>query len=298
MPNVLHDKFLGCLAGGAVGDAIGSLYETQTYISDIDFNYIHGITDDTQLTMATCEAIIDSPVLTPDAVAQAMLKWYNKGILRGLGSSTLSALRALQVGAHWALAGRSGEYAAGNGAAMRIAPLAFILDVSAQRQLIRDICYITHKNEEAYVGAISVLYALQNILREGKPATTNLIAPIIDHIPDTKVKDSLLLLAERPHYKLPIAAELIGTSGYVACSVPFSIFAAQQITHMDFLTAMKGIMQCGGDTDTNAAIAGQLMGAAIGYNALPPEIKTAFRKIPESSYIFELAEKMKTKCLL
>jgi hypothetical protein len=43
---------------------------------------------------------------------------YNKGKLTGLGASTLKALRDLQVGAHWALSGWSGEYAAGNGAAM------------------------------------------------------------------------------------------------------------------------------------------------------------------------------------
>lgn len=43
-----------------------------------------------------------------------MLTWYNNGKLTDVGASTLK--------------GRSGEYAAGNGAAMRIAPLAFFIN--------------------------------------------------------------------------------------------------------------------------------------------------------------------------
>src|SRR5262245_24138963 len=64
----------------------------------------------------------------------------------GLGSSTLKALRDLSAGAHWALAGARGEYAAGAGAAMRIAPLAFLLDPASadDRVLIRDVARITH----------------------------------------------------------------------------------------------------------------------------------------------------------
>jgi len=60
-------------------------------------------------------------------------------------------------GTHWPLSGRSGEYAAGNGAAMRIAPLAFFVDASTRQQLIRDVCIITHKNDEAFVGCLAII---------------------------------------------------------------------------------------------------------------------------------------------
>jgi ADP-ribosyl-[dinitrogen reductase] hydrolase len=102
--------------------------------------------------------------LIKENIAKHFLRWYNSGRLVGLGSSTLKALRDLQVGAHWGLSGRSGEYAAGNGAAMRIAPLAFFLSIDKDRSLIKDVCYITHKNDEAYVGCLSVLYALDYFL--------------------------------------------------------------------------------------------------------------------------------------
>ena len=37
----------------------------------------------------------------------------------------------------------------------------------------------------------------------------------------------------------------------------------------DFRTALQAIIAEGGDTDTNGAVAGALMGARMGYRALP-----------------------------
>jgi ADP-ribosyl-[dinitrogen reductase] hydrolase len=116
MNTSLKDKLLGCIVGGAIGDAIGSYYETMTGISSVNLDVLSGITDDTQLTLATCESILEVGAVLPENIAKHVLRWYNSGRLVGLGSSTLKALRDLQVGAHWRLSGRSGEYAAGNGA--------------------------------------------------------------------------------------------------------------------------------------------------------------------------------------
>src|SRR6185312_6344313 len=161
MDDLLRDKLTGCLVGGAIGDSVGSFHESKTNVQFIDFEASFGITDDTQLTLATCESIIETKSISPKNISMKFLEWFNGRKLTGLGSSTLKALRDLQVGAHWGLSGRSGEYAAGNGAAMRIAPLAFFLSLSDHRTVIRDVCYITHKNEEAYIGALSVLYAIK-----------------------------------------------------------------------------------------------------------------------------------------
>lgn len=104
-------------------------------------------------------AIFNSVEIRPEKVAERFLFWYSHKRLIGLGSSTLKALRELQVGGHWALVGRTGEYAAGNGAAMRIASLAFkkyILKLT-----IKDVCNITHRNDEAYSGALAIYYAIR-----------------------------------------------------------------------------------------------------------------------------------------
>ncbi len=114
------DQILGCFVGGAIGDILGGATERKRPC----------LSDDTQLTLATCEAITATGKVEPAAIAEGMLRWFRAGALTGLGSATLKALRDLDAGGHWALCGSRGEMAASNGAAMRIAPLAFMLDRS------------------------------------------------------------------------------------------------------------------------------------------------------------------------
>jgi ADP-ribosyl-[dinitrogen reductase] hydrolase len=117
------------------------------------------LTDDTQLTLATCDAIVQNGDVRPERIATEFTRAFRTGTLSGLGVSTYQALQSLAAGGHWALVGRKGDQAAGGGAAMRIAPLAFCLDLKVyrERQLLRDVCRITHHNDEAYVGALAQL---------------------------------------------------------------------------------------------------------------------------------------------
>ena len=59
-----------------------------------------------------------------------------------------------------------------------------------------------------------------------------------------------------------------GVSGYVYHTVPVVIYAALRHAH-DPATAIEAIIRCGGDTDTPAAIAGGILGAARGTEAFP-----------------------------
>lgn len=182
------DRLKGCLIYGAIGDAIGNRFEGSIEVRDPDEDFRWVISDDTQLTLATCEAIYDCKNVNPERIAMNFLEWLNKRKLTGLGSSTLKALRELQVGGHWALVGNSGERAAGNGGAMRIAPLAFKRTVD--RITIKDICSITHKNDEAYTGALAIYYAVVYAHSGSWTGGTDLIEKVIKNLPDTNVKDS------------------------------------------------------------------------------------------------------------
>jgi ADP-ribosylglycohydrolase len=292
MDKSFKDKLTGCLVGGAVGDSIGSYYESKPNVKVVDFEASFGLTDDTQLTLATCESIIETGSISPKNISQKFLEWFNRGKLTGLGSSTLKALRDLQVCAHWGLSGRSGEYAAGNGAAMRIAPLAFFLSLSDDRTVIRDICYITHKNEEAYIGALSVLYAIKANILDQWSDDYSLLDLIIPNLPDTLVKDNMLKLQGDPIITISQAATLIGCSGHVVESVPPAIFSAQQIREKGFKSIISEIVQCGGDTDTNASMAGQIMGSYLGYSKIPGDALYSFNHLSERDYILQIAEKL------
>ncbi|MBB5378550.1 ADP-ribosylglycohydrolase [Deinococcus metalli] len=260
------NRIRGCLIGGAIGDAWGSTFENRTAPPEVELPW--AFTDDTQFTLATCEAILAAEAVRPDGLAQAFVRWYQARQFTGVGSSTLKALRDLEAGAHWALSGARGERAAGNGAAIRIAPLAFLLDPNdlKERQVIRDVCRIMHHHEEAYVGALAVIYAIQAVVT--RPLGWDVLG-IGEKLPDSRVRDQLRSLTTQQDMSIEQAAERFGSSGFVGESVPLAVFAAAQEARLGFQGVMEAIMRAGGDTDTVGSMAGQLMGAAIGSSALP-----------------------------
>lgn len=273
------DALVGCLLGGALGDAMGAPYEFRENAKPSPPLLPERITDDTQLTLGTCEAIIDQGgVVSPEAIAAEMCRWFSAGKVRSTGASTTKAMRELEVGGHWALVGRKGEYAAGAGAAMRAAPLGFFLDPDDDhaRRTIGDVSRITHHNEEAYVGALAVVYAVRRLAAADWPLDDDLAGRLVDVLPDTRVRDRLLQFADaRPSIE---QASEYGVSGYVVDVVPLAVVAAQRAGDVGFKTAIERVIVCGGDTDTNAAIAGQLIGAAVGRDALPDKLIEQFEQ--------------------
>jgi ADP-ribosylglycohydrolase len=59
------------------------------------------LSDDTELTLATCESIIEHGRADPENVASHFLRWFLAGRVHGIGSSTLKAMRDLAIGTHW-----------------------------------------------------------------------------------------------------------------------------------------------------------------------------------------------------
>jgi len=162
----IADRARGCIIGGVIGDAMGGPFEGRPGPLRFQEHNTWSISDDSQLPLATCESIIELGKVSPEHIAQRFVRWYRARRITRLGASSLKALRDLDAGVHWALAGAKGEMSAGNGAAMRIAPLAFHLDpaITEERQIIRDVCRITHHSEESYVGALAIVTAIRALV--------------------------------------------------------------------------------------------------------------------------------------
>lgn len=296
-------RLKGCIIGGAIGDAFGSAFENQTIEPD-DIFYPFGkpekpvpqwqLTDDTQLTLATCEAMLNHPTIDSEKVAHHFLKLYQKRKIVGIGASTLKAFRELAAGMHWSQVGRKGEYAAGNGAAMRIAPLAFLKDI--KKETIRNICRITHHNEEAYVGAKCVIIAIQSILNGQWTGQENLLKIIIDQIPDTHVRDRLLFINDMPSFDLKEISK-VGNSGYVVNSVPLAIAAASQVQTIGIEKMYETLIEIGGDTDTNCSMAGQIAGTFIGVENIPGHLVKKLESLKDYAWIQNTIEKMMVSSL-
>lgn len=282
-----EDRILGCLLGGAIGDAVGARFENIAPAREFHWPRHLRITDDTQLTLATCESILGARGIDPSHLAQTFCRWFRERRFTGIGSSTLKALTELSAGGHWALVGATGERAAGNGAAMRIAPLAFFLDpdIDADRQVIRDVCRITHRHDEAYLGALAVLRLLRRLFA-GRRLSVEILREVVAALPDSRVRDRL---TEAANWNEGVEefARRFGTSGYVVESVPLAILAA--LNGSELLPTIEQVVRSGGDTDTIAALCGQLLGAEHGAACIPREMAG---RIAEVSGIQSIASQL------
>jgi ADP-ribosylglycohydrolase len=289
MGTAIEDRVLGCILGGAIGDALGGPYEGQPGPVVLQPDVPWQLSDDTHLTLATCEAVCTSKSVSPSSIADRFVHWFRRGLITGAGASTLKALRDLAAGAHWALAGRKGERGAGNGAAMRVAPLAFCLDPDdpEQRTTLRDVCRITHHNDEAYVGALAVVLAVQAVSSGKWGPGGSLASQVGGCLPHTMVRERLLAVGELdPATPIPEVARRFGCSGYVAESVPLAVYAAGRIGQGGFLQVLREAVEAGGDTDTIASITGQIAGAWVGLGGIPAEL---VRQVPEGEMVLQIA---------
>jgi ADP-ribosyl-[dinitrogen reductase] hydrolase len=298
---MIEEIFEGCILGGAIGDAWGSSYENEKFIDESKTFYLGGrreknrdwsITDDTQLTLATCEAL---NIKNFDAaeLASQFLKYYKAKKIVGIGSSTLKSILDLEAGIHWMQSGRKGEFAAGNGAAMRIAPLGFFNHIS--REDVYNACRITHSNDEAYTGALAVYLAIRSIIDKEWNGNNNLLDILIFKLPDTKVKDRLIEINNSKTKTTISEISTFGNDGYVVNSVPFAIFSATKIFELGMTNMFEEIIKAGGDTDTNSSIAGQISGALIGLKNIPENLLNNLKSLNEYSWIKRIVDETKFK---
>ncbi len=284
----LSDRARGCIFGGAIGDAMGGPFEGQPGPLRYQAHKDWSISDDSQLTLATCEAIIEIGEVSPEHIADRFVQWFRARRITGMGSSTLKALRDLDARLHWALAGAKGEMSAGSGAAMRIAPLAFHLDpkLPQDRQIIRDVCRITHHNEEAYVGALVIVIAIRSLaFRQATPS--DLFQTVLYDLPDSRVRDRILALsALRGDQSVAELGGEFGASGYVVDSVPLALYAAGLIERLPLDEVLRNAIEAGGDTDTIASMIGQIAGAWLGVSQISSDL---IELLPDSAYIDRVA---------
>lgn len=286
----IADRVMGCILGGAIGDAVGAQYEGHERPEVVDWSAGALLTtDDTQLTLATCQAVCERGEVDPATIADVFRRYFLQSRLRGIGASTLKAVSELSVGGHWHCVGAKGDRAAGNGAAMRVAPLAFCLDplTDRGRGILKDVCWITHQNDEAFAGALAIVVATRLAATSTGFNGSGLVSDVAIHLPDTLVRDRLQEFAtfsvERSVHD--VAAQF-GCGGFVAESVPLALLGVERFLRDGFDVMIRELILCGGDTDTIASMAGAIAGVGIGGAALP---KTMLAAIDEYEDIAQVA---------
>ncbi len=189
-----RDKILGCLLGGAVGDAMGAATEVRTteqirelfggYVREFytppEDTFAHGckrgqITDDFSIAYMNClEIVANHGIIDENTAKQALLKWYEvPEFKRFAGPTTKAAVLAL-LGETPAEPGKETFIPAvdngkgTNGAAMKAAPIALFSDGDVERAISDTVklCAVTHNNNVALSGACAVAAATAQALHD------------------------------------------------------------------------------------------------------------------------------------
>ncbi len=252
-----------CLLTGALGDAYGSHFEQRDLLAKEES---WSFTNNLSYTIATCDSIVNEQSVRPKRIVKAMKECYVKQQLAGLEGETLATLKELFATQHWESVGKKGMLER-NSPALRAAPLAFVLDPLQVNHVetLRELCEITHPDEDAFFGVLAVLCSIRFIQNDRQ----NFIKRVIQVLPDSKIRTQLIQLADSSGMRIRDVGRQFGCSDLMHESVSFAIFAAQQAPEVGLSTMMNEVVAAGGDTNSNCSIAGYVSGAYLGIEAIP-----------------------------
>lgn len=283
----ITSRICGCLLGTALGDAVGLPYEglsakraRRLLGSPTRHRLFFGrgmVSDDTEQSCMVAQALIASgsdPEIFQRKLARS-LRWWLVGLPAGVGLATLRSILKMWAGISPA---RSGVFSAGNGPAMRSAILgAAIDDLDLLRRMVRANTLLTHTDPSAEEGAFAVALAAW-MARQSEPVDRQrYLALLVERLsPDSKllslVEQAIVSVGEaEPTTAFAAALGLErGVTGYVLHTVPVAVHAWLS-NPADLRIAVQSVIDCGGDTDTTAAIVGGIVGAGVGRDALPAD---------------------------
>lgn len=283
------DRAAGVVLASAAGDALGAGYEFGPPLTDdtpVDmigggaFAWAAGEwTDDTQMASA-----ILLPVAAGDgdplaAIESGFRTWFASEPA-DVGNQTrrvLSTPGPLTAAA--AAFTESNPDAAGNGSLMRTGPVALAHpgDPAAIAALARDVSALTHANPDCLDACAVWSVAIDHAIHHAPPSDRayDWLAGLrigIDNLPVER-RERWTTLVDEAFSSSPRAFEKNGWVVHAFQAALASIASTRPelggdpATHLE--RALEAAVRCGGDTDTVAAIAGSLIGARWGAQAVP-----------------------------
>jgi ADP-ribosyl-[dinitrogen reductase] hydrolase len=273
-------RAIGSILGLAIGDALGAPFEFRRR-SQVAFPLPafelpwNGMppgtwTDDTAMAMNLWTSLIDhGGALDLGDVMDRHLAWLGSDP-PDIGNQTRAALTLAWEGtadpARVVFERRGPEVSAGNGSVMYCAPLGVVR--ARQPELLVEeapaLSRLTHWDGRCQTACLAVTLAVAALVR-GEAA-------------DAAVLNGLAVVADREGGEE--LEFLVGEAGRVrqidGPDMGFALFTAGialQVAgeELDFEEGLRYVVGLGGDTDTNAAVAGALLGALHGIDAIPPD---------------------------
>lgn len=277
------------------------------YEAPVDHKWFQGLsagttTDDTQLTFAVLRAVLETEDFDLDAIARKHVEAMSDPASNGWGASTKEAIRRLCNGVHWSESGKTTEpgRGTGNGVPMKVVPAALWRTccgranrLTFNRKLVA-LSAMTHYTKISAFATVVHTNVLYNLLMTDPQLYSN-VWTVYDTVRDCLGLMDAGMAQEAGYYdlahleggygdiveafgKLPeserwdegrLVEEFSGGSYYVGHSLPFSY--AHFVRHPTSVQSLYSVVNAGGDTDSNGAVVGGMLGALNGLSVFLPE---------------------------
>jgi ADP-ribosyl-[dinitrogen reductase] hydrolase len=285
-----EDSVVGAILGLALGDALGAPFEFRRAkavpdpIPALELPWRGGLpgstTDDTAMARNLVRSMVDRRDFNPQDLVARHLEWLASGppdvgnltarVLGRVGRAGSSGDPGTDLGklaedaarAIWEE--RGPEVSAGNGSVMYCAPLgaAFALRPDLLVDLAPRLSALTHFDARCGTAVLAVTVAVSALVRgQGREEAAE---TAVSAVADRQGAEELEFLVQAVGDSRPVDGPDQG----------FCLFAAaaglQAVARGGgFEDELRRVVSLGGDTDTNGAVAGALVGAAVGRDGLP-----------------------------
>ncbi|MNX40900.1 ADP-ribosyl-[dinitrogen reductase] glycohydrolase [compost metagenome] len=277
------------ILGLCIGDALGVPVEFQgrdtlkrNPLSDMigygSHNQPPGTwSDDASLTLCLLESLAESGSIDLTDLADKCVDWYrgNRWTPRGevfdIGIATRRALdRIAHESVQPDLAGGEDEFSNGNGALMRILPMAYYLNANEQEDFITaitQVCSLTHRHPISMIACVFYVKYATYLIRGQNLQESYL--ETIKYIQENFASNPFI-----PRYERLLSGQIGGldepdiqSSGYVIHTLEASLWSL--LTTNSYQDAVLRSVNLGEDTDTTGAVAGGLAGIYYGLEGIP-----------------------------
>ena len=223
-------------------------------------------TDDTAMALMLAESIAEHGLLDVEDLVSRYIPWAD-GDPKGIGFITGAALRGARDADDARAKARAchekSGLTAGNGTVMRAAPIGLACSSTEEAtRAAREDAKLTHFDPAAASASAALCAAIVAIADGADPVAA------AEAETGTHPKLSQVVGAVREHHEEPVRS-VAGSPEAGTCWATLGVALFALTSFEDYESGVLWAIGVGGDTDTNAAVSGALLGARHGVEAIP-----------------------------